>query len=129
MIRNTRRQIGFSLLESLLVMWLLSIASLGLAYGTIGAFRQVDRVKRNQLAMQLATSRLEQLSAANPLSLGTGSTTETGVVLKNVSFSRVTTVAVNADQSRSVSVVVTGEQAVFGGRATMSTTFSLWGSN
>jgi prepilin-type N-terminal cleavage/methylation domain-containing protein len=123
-----KRQQGVSIIEVLVSMVILSIVALATCNNTIKGFVFFKRVARQSYASQLALDRLETLAARDPSTLTSAdSSTESQLNYRNVQFERTTTVTVNADNSRTVSVVVSS--AALGGHASFATTFSARGSS
>lgn len=122
-------QKGFLLIEVLVAVLLLSIASLSILQSTLMSYKTVIRNQRNSLAQQIALEKMEELAAENPANLGDGfDATEAELVYDSVPFTRVTDVTVNADNSRSVVVTVLANETSLGGTATLSNNFALWGT-
>ena len=119
---------GFSILEVLAAIVLLSIVGLNVTYGTIISLRMLKRSMRTSLATELAAQRMEELAALDPSTLNDSyDLVETGLISDNVSFSRTTEVTVNSDKSVTVDISVVGEHSTLGGRAALSNTFAYWG--
>lgn len=125
-----REQRGYSIIEVLVATVLLSLVSLGLASSTTTSYVTLKRTLRHAAATELAQSKMEELAAINPLSLSAANNaTETGVISHAMTFTRTTTVAVNSDGSRLVTVAVTGDAVGMGGKATLASTFTPWGNS
>lgn len=121
---------GFSLIEVLVGFSILSVVALNITYSSILSYKITKRNIRNSIASQLAHERMEDLAAVSPANLGdTYDETESDLEVENISFTRVTEVTVNADNSRSVTVTVTANAEELGGAAEVSNTFALWGTN
>lgn len=119
---------GFSLVEVMVAILILSVISLGSAYCTIMSLKVEKRNVRNAVAQELAVQKMEELAAMNPSSLSSAnSVTESNVTYKNISYTRTTSISVNADNSRSITVTVNGNNSSLGGSASISTTYALWG--
>lgn len=127
---SAHAQQGMSLMEVLAAIVLLSIVPLGLTYSTILSYKTIHRNERHSLASQLALDRMEDLAAMNPANLSNAlDEVENNLIVENASFTRVTDVTLNPDNSRTVTVTVTGNDPSLGGRATVTSTFALWGTN
>ena len=127
--RTDSAQRAFTLIETLLAVSLLSVAAMGVAMSAIESQRITKRNLRNSYAAQLALEKMEQLAATDPSTLSSlSNSTETSLTKDNVAFTRQTTIVVNADASRTVTVSVTGNQASLGGQSTFTDTFPLWGN-
>jgi len=124
-----RQDRGFLLIEVLVAVLLLSIASLSILQSTVMSYKTVIRNQRNSLAQQIALEKMEELAGENPANLGDGfDATETGLVYDDISFTRVTEVTVNSDNSRTVVVSVAATETELGGEMTLSNNFALWGT-
>ncbi len=120
---------GFTIMEVLVAIVLLAVVGLASARNSVMSMSTLKRSIRNSIAMQLAVEKLEELGSINPTSLdASDNATESAVVQDSISFSRTTTVVVNSDQSRSVTIVVQANDASLGGNYTASSRFPLWGN-
>ena len=117
---------GFSLIEVLVAMALLSVVMLSLSYNVIVSYRLMKRNERNSIAQQLAFEKMEQLAAVRPLSLSSANDLTETKVRSNISFTRTTTVLVNTDTSRTVTVSVNNNVHSLGGSASVTNTFVSW---
>jgi len=130
LVSKKKFQQGFSLIEVLVAMVILSVVGLAVANNTIKSYSFMKRSIRNSLATQLALDKLEMVSAVNPTTLDSSdNTVETSVISKNISFTRTTTITVNSDNSRTVTVEVNGNTESLGGRAIYTNRLSLWGNS
>ncbi|WKZ56850.1 MAG: prepilin-type N-terminal cleavage/methylation domain-containing protein [Bdellovibrionota bacterium] len=121
-------QCGFSIIECMVALTVLAIGALGVARSISNTLSVSKRTMRHSIAMQLASERLEELAAVDPQSLDeTDNSAEADMLVDNITFSRTTTVVVNDDQSRTVTVTVAGSVAELGGGVTLSATYPLWG--
>lgn len=118
---------GFSLIESLVSLSLVSITLVSLSQGVHTAFFSAKRVVRESLGFELARKRLEELEALPTASLTTTLNGTSTVSSGGVRFTVQTTVVVNTDNSRTVTVLVTGT-AGMGGNCTLTQTFSELGN-
>ncbi len=119
---------GFSLVETLFAILLLSISSLGIMSSATFATGTINRTIHNATATRIALDALEEYYNVDPESLIDGySNTET--VMDGVSaYTQTVNIVVNADRSRSVTIVVEGVTEKAGGYVTLSNTFALQGS-
>lgn len=118
-LRIRKSQAGFSLIEVLVAMLILSIVALATASNTIKGFVFFKRNTRQAYASQLALDRLELLAAQDPAILA-ASTSSENITYRNVSFVRTTTIVANSDGSRSIEISVSGTG--LGGKAMFTTT-------
>ena len=120
---------GFSVIEVLVALVILSIVGLAAARNSIMSMVVLKRSIRTSVATQLAIEKLEELGSIDPVSLdSTDNSNETNLLVDKMQFTRTATITVNADGSRSVSVVVTISDAQLGGTHTASSRFPLWGN-
>lgn len=120
---------GFSIVEALVAIVLLAIVGLASAKNSIMSMSTLKRSMRNSIATQLAVEKLEELGSIDPINLdATDNLVEAAVTQDNISFNRTTTIVVNADQSRSITVVVAANDENLGGSYTATSRFSLWGN-
>ena len=120
---------GISLIEVLVALLLIGLISLGIAANAIGSFHILKKTEENYAASNLALSKIEQLSAipVNELSADDNSVEDSVTVSgMNTIFKRTTTVAVNADSSRTITVKVESLSAKLPTAVTFTTTFSMW---
>lgn len=118
-----------SVIECLVACLILAIVALGVAIGTTNAASFSNRAIREGIANELAQARLEALAAINPDNLDAGDGGSEALVVDNISFTRDSTVTVNADDSVTITVAVTSSNvASHGGSATLSTVVVPWGN-
>ncbi len=106
-----------------------TIVSLGLAGNTIGAIRIVKKTTVNYAASNLALSKIEQFAALDPTDLDESmSGVENAVTVPGlgISFQRETTVVSNADDTKTVTVVVKSNSRAVPTKAEFRTTFAHW---
>lgn len=125
----TSNQQGFSLIEAIISLFLVSTMALSICNSSLTSLKVLSRSEYNNYATQLAMRKMEEWSAKNPTSYSGGTTTENDVIIDKVKFDRVSIVAVNADSSRTVTVTVTAQRAGFSGLASFSNTYALWGKS
>ncbi len=122
-------QKGVTLVETLVTITLLGILALGLMQAVNMTIFARGKNVRSNVAMELATSYLETLSSIDPETLTSANSNTTTVSKDNFSFTREVEVVVNANESRTITVTVTGDTVSLGGKATLTKTLSLWGTN
>lgn len=124
-----RKASGFALVEVLVAIALLAITALSVARSTIIAYNTMARNEYRAAAVQLAKEKLEELAAQSPVTLNDAQDQlETNVTFGKMKFSRTTNVTVNNDNSRTISVTVTGLNSQLGGTVTLQDSFALWGT-
>ncbi len=120
---------GFALVEALVSILIMAVISLGIAQNLIGALRTAKFTEVNHAASSLAISKMEELAAIDVSALNAShSSSESSVTWPglDISFSRDTTVVVNADESRTVDVTVTSNSSKVSTSVDFSTTFATW---
>lgn len=127
-IEDTKAQRGFSLMECLVLMVLFSIMGLGLAYSGIMLVSSRAKAYRSSLCNQIALDRIEEFAAVDPTTLDDTDDSISTVTRDGLSFRRTVNVTVNADSSRQINVDVISLSSKFEGRAQLSTTYPVWGS-
>ncbi|NMC64511.1 MAG: prepilin-type N-terminal cleavage/methylation domain-containing protein [SAR324 cluster bacterium] len=120
---------GFSLIEVMATILILAVTGLAIARSTIVSYRIMHRNERNAIALQLALQAMEEYATLSPVTLSASNDrSEPLVIYNNMKFARTSTVTVNGDNSRTVSIVVTPVDSELGGAATLTNTFPLWGT-
>lgn len=122
-------QEGFSLIEVLVSMLLIVIMGLAVASNTAGALRVAKYTELNHAASSLAISKVEELAAIDAVDLNSSfDQIEEDVEWPelNITFTRTTTITVNADGSRRVDVNVTSNASTMPTSVDFATTFALW---
>jgi Tfp pilus assembly protein PilV len=118
---------GLSAVEVLVAIALLAISGLAVAQSTIRSFSFLNQSYRSSLASQIALEQLELLAQQNPATLQeSGGESAAQVIHSGLTFYRSTTISINSDGSRTVSVSVSSPTGMHG-KASLSTTFALWG--
>lgn len=118
---------GFSLVELLISIFLIAIMSMSVLKNTVSALRASKLTELHHAASTLASARIEELASERVSDLD-GSFDETDTVLSwgtvDLDFLRDTTVVVNADESRDVTVTVTVDSTLFPTSVTFETTYA-----
>lgn len=121
---------GFSLIEVLVSISILSIVALGIGAGMIVGLKTYKKAQVNAALRTLAKEQLETMAGINPQEIDdTYDDNETGLTvssISNMTFSRETDVTVNADNSRTVVVTVASEHSGFTKQLLMQSTFTRW---
>lgn len=124
-----RAECGFSMIECLVAVALLSVTALAVTHSTVQSMVLAKRNMRNSMATQLALSKIEEYAAMDPESYtAANSVTGTSIVFDDVTFTRSIAITVNSDSSRTVQVTVRVADASLGGDVTFKDTFPLWGN-
>jgi len=126
---SEEQEAGFGLMEILVAISLMALVSLGIAANTMAALRIVKKTEVNYLASNLALSKIEELAAYEAADLDAtfdGHETSLAMSGTSITFSRTTTIIINADNSRTVTVVVASESPVVPTSVDFSTTYALW---
>lgn len=122
-------QEGYTLIELLVGMLLIAIISMAVMRNTTGALWASKLTEVNHIASSLAISKAEELAAQEAQNIAATATTETNLTHagSNITFTRTTTVTVNADNSRDIVIVVSSENPNVPTTVTFQTTFVPWG--
>ncbi len=124
--KDLKNQNGFSMLEVLVSVAILSIVGLGISQSSIGMLRARTVTLNKQVSTQLATEKLEQYAALDPLTLSAENSNSESLSHAGKSFLRSSTITVNSNGSRTVTVSVRPADASQSGSANLSGTFTSW---
>src|SRR5690606_15219646 len=125
-MRRRKGQAGFSVVEVMFCVVLLGIVALGLSNASVIAIRANNISAHNSIAAQLAIERLEEFASSDPAFIVADTTlSETSIVRDGRAFDRTTSIIINPDRSRTVTVTVDSVALEDGGRTTISNTFAL----
>lgn len=126
---KTGSQRGFSMVECLFALAILSVSALAVTQGSIYSLVHMKRAIRQNIAQELALSKLEEYAAIDPSTLDSGDdSNEPSLSVDNISFSRQVAVTVNSDNSRTVTVTVATNESSLGEEIVLENTFALWGN-
>ena len=120
---------GFSLMEVLIALFIFSLVGLSIAKSTIVSMQAQLRAEMGNVARNLAVSKAEELSGVKISDLdATYNDTETDLAVSGhqTKFTRVTTVIVNSDNSRTIHIAVSGASAFLPYPISYSTRFAPW---
>ena len=107
MIKRNREERGFSIIEMMTAITLLSILSLAVFNG-FGTAAQVIRLSdSSSVQSQLARSKLEELAAVPANNLEFGEIKESSIFVRGMRFERTTNIAAFGPVSRRLKVTVT----------------------
>ena len=131
--RSTKRsrEAGFSMMEVLAAMTLLSIVGLAISNSMIVAIRFQKIAEVGNMAKNLAVSKAEELSGVQLTALSdTYDATENNLVVGSgkIKFTRVTNITVNSDGSRTVDVTVSSTSKYLPKAVKYTTRFAPWES-
>ena len=118
---------GFSLLEVLVSITILSVIGLSLVRSTITSMTLREKIIRDNTALELALDTLENYASVNPSTLDDSADSTTSYTVGPATYSVTIDVSVNSDSSRTVDVSVSCPQVALGGNAYVSGTFTPWG--
>jgi type II secretory pathway pseudopilin PulG len=127
--RQEDKEPGFCIIEVLVGILLIAIIAMGVTSSTIAALKFAKFTEANHIASSLAISKMEELAALSAGDLTTSlSGTEDDVTWPdtNLTFTRVTTITVNSDNSRHVSISVSSDNSPIPTTATFASTFAVW---
>jgi type II secretory pathway pseudopilin PulG len=125
---NRKSERGVYLIETLVTIGLFGVLGLALANSLVASVRMRARADHNSVAMQLALQELERYAAIDPSTLTAANGFTAVRTQGKMSFNVTVAVAVNADTTRTVTVNATDVNTVVHGKASVSNTFPLWGS-
>ncbi len=132
LISQSKGERGVSLMEVMVIMSVFAVVSLAIANSTMTGLRAYKFVSVKAAADTLAQSKMEQWAALNPSEVdATDNQTEASVTspsVSNITFTRQSTIVVNADESRTITVTVVGNASGLPSRinASVTSTYSLW---
>ena len=120
---------GVTVIEAVVSIVILSIVGIAITGNLFVALRTAKTTEINHIASSLAASKLEELSAIDPIDLGPAfSEVEEEVVWPdlNMSFTRETEVTINADSSRTAKVIVMSNHSALKSKVQFQSNFALW---
>lgn len=126
--QSTRRrnESGVSLIELMVTVLLLTVIGAAATASTITYLHARKRAMNDSLALQLAQERIEEFAAVDPVRFSDGDSWTEIETRLGLAFTRVSTISLNADNSRTVVVQVSPNQETDGGSATISASFVPW---
>jgi type II secretory pathway pseudopilin PulG len=127
-LRKTGSERGSTLIELLVALGLVGIMNLAITKSAVLSAASQGFAENRSIAMQLAMNEIEKFAAIDPTLLMAASGGTTTVTREGKQFTRVTTVTVNADSTRTIHVNVTNVVAHLKGTVDLEETFPLWGS-
>lgn len=120
---------GFGMIEALASLFMIAVVSAALVSGLQVALRTAKFTEVHHAASSLAASKIELLAAKDVANLTSGDGgTEASVTwpgFNNLTFTRTTTVTVNADSSRTIQVSVVPNDSNLTMNVQFDTTFSI----
>ena len=125
-IKQNKNEDGFLLLEALVGILLLGIMGAAVAEATNFGLRMRDKAVNDAIAAQIAQETIEDFAAIDPNTLDDGEVYEDSVERDGTTFAAETTVTVNDDSSRTLSVSVNTGAQVLGGKINMTHTLMSW---
>lgn len=121
--------LGFTVLEALVALVIFSVAAMGLCLSYSTSMIVAKMTEAHHAASSLAASKIETLSAIDPLLLDSADNESNVPVVwegLSVGFIRSTAVTINADGSRSVAVDVSTIETFLPASVHFETRFALW---
>jgi prepilin-type N-terminal cleavage/methylation domain-containing protein len=120
---------GVSMVEVLVAISILAISGLAVTQSTIRSFATLNQSYRTSVASQIALDKIESFAQQDPSTIQTSSNeSNNSVTHSGLQFLRSTSVAVNSDGSRTITVSVASQNG-WPGSASLSTTLPLWGNS
>jgi len=123
-----RNSTGFTLIEILVSVSLISILAAGLSQTMITVTDLTMRSAYRSEAMQLANDRLESLALVDPSTLDVDDSLTEQLRVGAHRFVRTTSVSVRPSGVRRCAVTVQPQQARLNFKIELSNSFALWGS-
>lgn len=126
---TSESEAGIAIMEVIIAMVLITIVGVSMSFGVVTSLVAMKKVEMNNAASGLAISKIEELAAVEVSHLdSTYSEAESAVLVDgiDISFTRVTNVQVNADNSRTVAVTVSSNSTTVPTEVAMSSRFALW---
>ena len=120
---------GFSIIEILVSLLIAGVMSMGIVRSVSTALKTSKITEYNHIANSLAATKIEELATIPVPDLDSSyNATETNVAWPNFNgnFTRQTTVVVNADESRLITVRVTSNSDYAPTNLELKTIFSKW---
>jgi Tfp pilus assembly protein PilX len=127
--RTQDSEAGIAVMEVLIALVLITIVGVSLSWSVLTSLVAMKKVEMNNAASGLAISKIEELAAVEVSHLNnTYSAAESAVLVDgiDISFTRITEVQVNADNSRTVAVTVSSNSSTVPTEVSMSSRFALW---
>ena len=124
-------QVGSSLVEVLVAVSIFALIGLSATRSAMSSIRYQKNVEVSNIARNLAISKAETLSGVRIDLLTTasgGTESDLSVPGHTIKFTRSTTVSVNSDGSRTISVVITSSSPLLLSPVSYSTRFAPWES-
>ena len=121
---NNSKQGGSSLIELLVAISLFSIVALSLAKSVGFSNRIQSKTNSNSVAMQIALEGLESYAKKDPLTLSAVTNSSSTIAKSPTTYTRLVSITVNSDNSRTVQVTVSDNNKVVKASATVKGTFT-----
>lgn len=124
-----RAEEGFSLMEILIAILIIGVIGLGINMNAISSLQLVKYTELNYIASNLALSKIEELAAQDPVNLDSSDNSVESSVSSSateITFQRTTTIVVNGDDSRTITVQVQSNSSAVPTQAQFSTTMAVW---
>ena len=120
---------GFTILSVLVAVVLVAIISLALSRNTMASMKIMRLTEINNFASNLAVSKIEEIASRASSEIDSSlDEVESNVSFPNtdITFRRTTTVTVNGDDTRTITVDVASNSSVIPTSVTFSTGLSVW---
>jgi prepilin-type N-terminal cleavage/methylation domain-containing protein len=110
-VKQRKLESGFTLIEVMAAILIVTIVIAGSSFLFVAGRGQVSQQKHYRTATQLVAQRLEELKAGSYTTIASGTTTDSPIVLDDVSYSRSFETVVNANPPyKTVTVTVSWMQ-------------------
>lgn len=124
---NIESEKGFSLLEILFGILLVSVMAMGIVKSSTLAMKTREKTIRDSSAMKLALITMEQFSSSDPSSLSDSDDSTDTTTLDGLTYTRVIDITENADGSKTIDVSVNNNAGLVGS-ASLTLTLIDWGA-
>ena len=118
------------MLEIIAAMALFGLVALGITSNTMYALQINKMTEVSNTIQNLAMSKIEEFAGVNAATLDDGNdATETNVAVpgSKLTYTRITNITVNADNTRTVEVTVSCNNPRYKSTKTYRATFAVWG--
>lgn len=121
----TRDEKGSSLISILMSIAIVAIMGISVSQSSAMAIRMRHKALNDSLALQLAQETIEDFATVDMSTLNDGQVINNSTSKGERTFNIQSTVSVNADNTRTITVSVSLETPTLGGNASLQNTFAL----
>lgn len=127
MNRKYCKECGFTLIESLAAVTIMSFIGLAVLQSSLVGIRTNNKNMLSALATELAQDTLENYSCSDPESFSDGTSTTDEVSFHGKRFTRTVSISINSDRSREVDVKIESLGGLINVVFEASNSYPLWG--